>query len=361
MTIETSGELKSIPSSDIQYWRRALLSWYALNGRHLPWRSVKDPYRIWLSEIILQQTRIVQGQPYYERFIETFPTVESLASAPIDDVMHLWQGLGYYSRARNLHEGARQIVARGSFPHTYEEWCNIKGVGAYTAAAIASFAFDEPKAVVDGNVYRVLSRYYGIETPIDISEGKKLFARLAQQHLDVKRPADYNQAIMDFGALQCVPKSPVCASCPFSDRCVAQSMQSVDRFPVKSRSTQVQTVYMVLLYVRTASGIWLHKRTEKDIWQGLYEPLTLVFPHRPTLAEVVRVAGLPKEAVYRQVADSMKHLLSHRELWADGYEVVVSSAQLPQNYICVPEAERDHYAVSRLVARFYQQIDSVKI
>ena len=198
-----------------------LITWYEVNQRNLPWRETKDPYKIWISEIILQQTRVAQGYDYYCRFIQRFPDVFSLAEADEDEVMKYWQGLGYYSRARNLHAAARSIAGMGKFPETYEEVRKLKGVGDYTAAAICSFAYDLPCAVVDGNVYRVLSRWMGIDEPIDSTKGKKLFAGLADELLDKKRPALYNQAIMDFGAIQCVPSSPSCLFCPLNDSCVA--------------------------------------------------------------------------------------------------------------------------------------------
>ena len=216
-----------------------LLTWYESHQRDLPWRKISDSYRIWVSEIILQQTRVVQGYEYYLRFIEAFPTVNDLAAADEDEVLRLWQGLGYYSRARNMHAAAKQIVSLGGFTTDYEGVRSLKGIGDYTAAAICSFAYGLPCAVLDGNVYRVLSRYFGIDTPIDGSKGKKEFTQLAQELLPVQHSADYNQAIMDFGALQCVPKSPDCQLCPLADSCVAYSESSVDTLPVKAHRTKV--------------------------------------------------------------------------------------------------------------------------
>jgi A/G-specific adenine glycosylase len=210
-----------------------IIDWYKENKRDLPWRDTKDPYKIWISEIILQQTRVVQGYDYYCRFMEHFPDVETLAKASEDEVMKCWQGLGYYSRARNLHEAARTIAEKGAFPVRYEDVRALKGVGDYTAAAICSFAYDMPYAVVDGNVYRVLSRWLGVEEPIDTGAGKKLYASLADEMMDKSRPALYNQAIMDFGALQCVPSSPSCLFCPLSDSCVALQKNLVDKLPWK--------------------------------------------------------------------------------------------------------------------------------
>ena len=252
-----------------------LIDWYAENKRDLPWRETKDPYRIWISEIILQQTRVAQGYDYYIRFMERFPDVFTLADADEDEVMKYWQGLGYYSRARNLHAAARSIREAGEFPKTYEGVLALKGVGEYTAAAICSFAYDIPRAVVDGNVYRVLSRWMGIDTPIDSTTGKKLFAQLAQELMDKSRPALYNQAIMDFGALQCTPASPDCLSCPLADTCLALANRSVDTLPVKQHKTKVTNRFFNYIYVRTGGCTFIRKRTENDIWKNLYEPLLI--------------------------------------------------------------------------------------
>ena len=216
-----------------------LLSWFRDNGRDLPWRQTRDPYAIWLSEIILQQTRIEQGLPYWQRFIERWPTVEALAAATEDEVLREWQGLGYYSRARNLHTAARQIVALGVFPTTIEGIKSLKGVGDYTAAAIGSIAFDLPVAVVDGNVYRVLSRHFGISTPINSTEGKREFAALAQSLLPAQQASSFNQAMMDFGALQCTPSKPLCLQCPLQDSCVAFLEGCVAELPVKLKTLKV--------------------------------------------------------------------------------------------------------------------------
>lgn len=217
----------------MQHFAHTILTWYDSHRRELPWRNISDAYRIWVSEIILQQTRVAQGYDYYLRFIDAFPTVEALAEAPEDQVLLLWQGLGYYSRARNLHAAARQIVEQGGFPTDYPGVRALKGVGDYTAAAICSFAYDLPCAVVDGNVYRVLSRYFGIDTPIDTGKGKKYFAALAAELLPSQQTADYNQGLMDFGALQCVPSSPRCENCPLADSCVALASGQVDQLPIK--------------------------------------------------------------------------------------------------------------------------------
>lgn len=227
----------------MENFSRKLIDWYRENGRDLPWRRTKNPYLIWISEIILQQTRVVQGYDYYQRFVARFPDVFALAAADEDEVMKYWQGLGYYSRARNLHAAARRMAEAGGFPVTYTGVRALKGVGEYTAAAICSFAYGMPYAVVDGNVYRVLSRWLGIDTPIDSAEGKKLFVRVADELLDRERPGLYNQAIMDFGALQCTPVAPDCLFCPLNDSCVARLKGIAGSLPVKQHKTKVTNRY----------------------------------------------------------------------------------------------------------------------
>ena len=226
-----------------------LLQWFKENGRPLPWRQTDDAYAIWLSEVILQQTRIAQGTAYWERFMAQWPSVDDLAAATEDEVLKAWQGLGYYSRARNLHAAARQVVGKGGFPRTFKELKTLKGVGDYTAAAIASFAFGEPVAVVDGNVYRVLSRYFGIDTPIDSTQGKKEFQAMAQSLIPHGEPADYNQAIMDFGAIQCTPASPRCAACPLCETCIAFREHRTEGLPVKSKKVKQRERRFTYLYI----------------------------------------------------------------------------------------------------------------
>ena len=251
-----------------------LISWYLQNKRDLPWRKTKNPYFVWLSEIMLQQTRVAQGMSYYLKFTETFPTVFDLAKADESTVLKMWQGLGYYSRARNLHATAKHIAFEldGKFPSTYKEIVKLKGIGDYTASAIASICFDEPTAVVDGNVYRVLSRYFGIETPINSSTGNKEFKELAQTLIDTSKPGTYNQAIMDFGAIQCKPKNPICLFCPFSESCVALQKNKIDTLPVKDKKTKVRDRYFNYLVVKTEDNkTILQERKGRGIWQGLYE------------------------------------------------------------------------------------------
>ena len=311
-----------------------LLRWFRENGRELPWRETHDPYAIWLSEIILQQTQVKQGWAYWERFMRRWPTVENLANASEDEVLREWQGLGYYSRARNLHFAARQIVEMGGFPQTLEGIKSLKGVGDYTAAAIGSIAFGLSAAVVDGNVYRVLSRHYGIMTPINTTEGKKEFAALAQSLLPEKEEGIFNQAIMDFGAIQCTPQSPKCVVCPLQESCVALRTGQVDKLPVKLKTLKVKERHLIYIYIRCKGETAIHRRGEGDIWQGLYEPLL--------------VQTAPTEA--RLIAKDVKHVLTHRILTADFYlwETEVRPT-LPEDYIWIKEEDIDNYGIPRLV------------
>lgn len=252
----------------------SLLLWYLENQRDLPWRQTRDPYRIWLSEIMLQQTRVAQATPYYFRFLEAFPTVTDMANAPEEAILKQWQGLGYYSRARNMHFTAQQIVAehQGIFPNKYDQLLYLKGVGEYTAAAIASIAFNEPVAVVDGNVYRVLSRFFGIETDITSSKAKKEFSELANELLDKKHPAQFNQALMEFGATHCTPKNPKCESCVFQTACIALRDKKTTQLPVKLKKNKVTNRYFHYLVFEDPEGKTLiEKRTNKGIWHNLYQ------------------------------------------------------------------------------------------
>jgi len=323
-----------------------LLDWYAQNGRDLPWRQTQDPYHVWVSEIILQQTRVAQGYDYFLRFVHRFPDVETLARATEDEVMKEWQGLGYYSRARNLHAAAQQIVELGHFPNTYDEIRALKGVGDYTAAAIASFSFGLPYAVVDGNVYRVLSRFWGIDTPIDTTEGKHLFAALAQEMLVESCPSDYNQAIMDFGALQCVPKSPECNLCPLADSCQAFSHGRVGALPVKQHVTRVRMRYFTYIYLRCQGYILLQRRGEGDIWQGLYQPLLRESEQPMTTEEVDK--WLSNWGQLTLLRSDVRHQLTHRQLHADMY-LLEADIRPPFDGLWIKESERDLYAVPRLV------------
>jgi A/G-specific adenine glycosylase len=339
-----------------------LLRWYAQNGRRLPWRATRNPYAIWVSEIILQQTRVAQGMDYFQRFMQRFPDFHSLAAAPEDEVMKAWQGLGYYSRARNLHAAARVMEDAGVFPATYEEVLALPGVGEYTAAAICSFAYGMPVAVVDGNVYRVLSRYLGIDTPIDSTAGKRQIAEAARLLMDVSRPADYNQAIMDFGALQCTPASPCCQDCPMADSCAAWAAGTVDRLPVKARKTKVTPRYFTYIYVRARANTYIKKRTADDIWRNLYE-FPLIESEAPlAFDELLRhplfcewTGKGEGELTVRLVERDVKHVLSHRVIHADFYEVE-APAGYPltfDGFQCVKIEDLHKFPVSRLMNQFF--------
>lgn len=379
-----------------------IISWFRENGRALPWRETRDPYAIWLSEIILQQTRIAQGWEYWERFMAQYPTVEDLAVAHEDEVLKLWQGLGYYSRARNLHTAAKQIVALGHFPDTLEGIKQLKGVGDYTAAAIGSFAFDIPAAVVDGNVYRVLARYFGIDTPINSTQGKKEFAALAQSLLPSSKASDslssfspasdfqsslslvaaYNQAMMDFGAIQCTPQSPKCLLCPLAETCEAMRTNRVAELPVKQKTMKVKTRHLSYIYIRCKGETAIHRRGEGDIWQGLWEPfnasdiaeacaspssaqaslsstkfstsLTKLSSFKKELAADLHLSNVD---ALQLLAQDVKHVLTHRILLADFYLLETEARpQLPDDYIWIKEEEIEDYGIPRLIELLLEKI-----
>jgi len=317
----------------VDAFSQSILQWYRENGRDLPWRRTRDPYPVWLSEIILQQTRVAQGTAYWHRFLERFPTVEALAAASEDEVLRLWEGLGYYSRARNLHAAARQIVALGAFPSTLEGIRALKGVGDYTAAAIGSICFGLPAAVVDGNVYRVLARHFGIATPVGTTEAKKEFTALAQKLLPADEPAAFNQGMMDFGAVQCTPVSPGCLTCPLQASCQAFRSGRVELLPVKKAPAAVQERHFNYIYLQVDGYTAIRRRPAGDIWQGLYEPLV--------------TDGIPEGAVLLKAG--VKHQLTHRTLIVDFYRWEPSARPvLPEGYAWIQEAELDRYAKPRL-------------
>jgi len=320
-----------------------LLQWFRENGRELPWRQTRDPYAIWLSEVILQQTQVKQGWDYWLRFMHRWPTVADLAAATEDEVLREWQGLGYYSRARNLRAAAQQVTEEGGFPTTIEGLRRLKGVGDYIAAAIGSFAFGLPAAVVDGNVYRVLARHYGIATPINTTEGKKEFAALAQSLLPASASSipDYNQAIMDFGAIQCTPQNTSCDSCPLIETCVACHEDRVAELPVKLKTLKVRDRHLIYIYIRYNGETAIHRRPAGDIWQGLYEPL---------LTDTV-----PSGAV--MLRQNVKHVLTHRVLYADFWLWEPAERPvLPPDYFWIPEQDIDQYAVPRLIELLLEEL-----
>lgn len=343
----------------MKHFSPKIITWYNQNKRDLPWRNTKDAYLIWLSEIILQQTRVDQGMAYYLKFAEHFPKVKDLAKADNDKVMKLWQGLGYYSRARNLHTTAKAIhtIYKGKFPDSYEDILSLKGVGDYTAAAIASFAFNKPHAVVDGNVYRVLSRVFGIETPIDSSLGKKEFYKLANELIDKKNPGLHNQALMEFGALQCKPANPDCSVCPLNTICYAFAKKVVADLPIKEKKTKVRNRYFNYMVFRYKGNIAIHKRTAKDIWINLHD-----FPLIETTKELSeeqlikspewkKMLGKTKYSI-KAISNPYKHILSHQKIYARFIEIDCKESLksfLPKDLLIIKEIEIQNFAVPRLV------------
>ena len=334
-----------------------LSQWYAINKRDLPWRITVNPYYIWLSEIILQQTRVDQGLSYYLKFIDAFPNVADLANADEDLVLKLWQGLGYYSRARNLQFSAKLILSEfdGKFPDNHADILKLKGVGPYTAAAISSFSFGLPFAVLDGNVIRVLSRIFGIQTPFDITEGKKKFQKLAQELLDKKNPAEYNQAIMEFGALQCVPKSPKCNDCPIVDDCIAFNTNTVSLLPVKSKKLKVKSRFLHFLVVNKNNEVLIRKRNS-GIWQGLYEFPFLEFDENLNEKSVLISTlwiNFFNDSVKKIcfISEEYVHKLSHQKIHAKFWEIDVSSFR-SSDFKIVKFNELQKYPVSSLIEKY---------
>lgn len=300
----------------IAFFRKNLLEWSAQNPRPMPWKAEPDPYKIWLSEIILQQTRVEQGMPYYQKFVAKYPRVQDLAQAPEDELMKLWEGLGYYSRARNLHAAAKYIAKeyKGVFPNTYADIRALKGVGNYTAAAIASFGFGLPYAVLDGNVYRVLARFFGITTPTDTLAAQKQFAALAQQLLPLDNPGAHNQAIMDFGAMCCTPKQTRCADCPLQAECRAFALDKVAEIPLKSKSLVKKKRHFHYLVVHHQGHLWVRKRRDKDIWRGLWEFPQLEMP----------ITESPLGVGELRVSEPYRQMLTHQAVTAWFYEIELS-------------------------------------
>ena len=342
-----------------------LVKWYLLNKRELPWRESSNPYEIWISEIILQQTRVNQGLAYYERFIGRFPTIASLSEANEDEVLKYWQGLGYYSRARNLHATAQLITSlhNGVFPTDYQIVLKLKGIGEYTAAAICSFAYGLPYAVVDGNVFRVLSRFFGIQTPIDSGEGKKEFTEIAQELLDKENPGQHNQAIMELGAIICTPSSPTCNECPLQNACYSFANRSWMNFPIKKQKTKQRDRYFYYLYITGKNGkIYLHKREKNDIWKNLYE-LPLIETDQKLSEEELQNKSIfqPLETEFeniqiKKIYPTIKHVLSHQRIYAFFLEVEADYKKFGNSiFIEIDESKIGDYAISRLTDIFLEE------
>ncbi len=308
-----------------------LMEWYHHHHRALPWRETDDPYKIWLSEIILQQTRVAQGIPYYQRFVEQYPTVYELAAASETEVLRTWQGLGYYSRARNLYACARLVVDQynGKFPNNYEGLLKLPGIGPYTAAAIASIAFQEAVPVIDGNVFRVLARIFGIAIPINSTQGRHVFNQLAQRLISTTAPNIYNQAIMEFGAIQCTPVKPLCRSCIFQLDCLAFRTNQQEKLPVKQLTVKVKQRFFHYLVIQVANQLLMKVRKKGDIWEGLYD-FYLVEGSQPHEFENLRdelVTLIQKHQL--QVAKQpklYKHILTHRIIYASFFNIIATPA-----------------------------------
>ena len=349
----------------MKHFSTRIIQWYLQNKRDLPWRNTGDAYLIWLSEIILQQTRVDQGMAYYLKFASEFPTVADLAEADTDKVMKLWQGLGYYSRARNLHAAAKMVHSehKGTFPSDYEQILSLKGVGEYTAAAIASFAFNQPHAVVDGNVYRVLARVFGIETPIDSTQGKKEFSALANELLDKKDPGTHNQAIMEFGAMLCRPVNPDCPVCPLKYQCYAFAKKVVAELPVKAKKTKVRDRFFNYIVLSNKGTTAINRRTAKDIWINLYDfPLVetekeLTEESFLSSAEWKSFIGKNKYAI-RSASPYYKHILSHQRIYARFWEIESPAALekiIPPGAIIIKQEDIEKYAVPRLIELYLEK------
>ena len=343
----------------------ALLDWFYKNRRSLPFREDPTPYHVWLSEVMLQQTRVSAVLPYYYRFLEALPDIPALAACEEEKLHKLWEGLGYYSRARNLRAAAREVVERfgGVFPRSLDDVRSLRGVGDYTAAAICSAAYDAPCAVVDGNVYRVLSRLFDLAEPIDTTAGKRAFACLAQSQLDAAHPGRYNQAIMDFGAIQCTPASPRCEACPLSESCLALAAGTVADRPVKRGKTRVRDRWFNYLHVASGDRVLLHRREGRDIWQGLYEfPLIetdapVEFPDLAALPQFRRLLGDGPWHLVRSVS-LPRHQLSHQRLHAVVHRIETPAFTPAAAAMAVPADSLGDYAVPRLVDRYLMQAGS---
>jgi len=342
----------------MSHFSLSIRAWFRQNGRQLPWRETDNPYFIWLSEVILQQTRVDQGKAYYIKFTETFPTIERLAQADEQEILKLWQGLGYYSRARNLHYAAKQVMEEfdGVFPSHFASIKSLKGVGDYTAAAVASFAFQEPKAVVDGNVYRVLSRYFNDATPIDSIAGKKTFQAYANELLDKQFPAEHNQSIMEIGALVCTPKQPNCLNCPLNDSCQAFREENVLELPVKSKKTKTRNRYFNYLVTNTPTYL-LEKRTTKDIWQNLYQ-FPLIESENALKPEEISLfihQQFSTELHHKSFIYYAKHILSHQHIHTYFWQIKMPTSEIINKLNLKQTSDFSDFPLPRVIDRFLEE------
>lgn len=337
-------------------FRKGLISWYLDNKRPLPWSKTHDPYSIWLREIILQQTRVEQGASYYQKFLNHYPTIVDLANSSLEEIYKDWEGLGYYSRAKNLHITA-QIVRdqfNGIFPRHYDEILSLKGIGEYTAAAISSFAYNQPYAVLDGNAFRVLSRYFGIDYPIDTTIGKKYFKKLAQDCLDIHQPAIYNQAIIDFGAVNCKPAQPLCNNCPFSSECIAFNENRISELPVKLKKIIKQNRYFNYLVLSHHGKIYIQQRKEKDIWQFLFQ-----FPNIESndqlLTKEELVTALSFPVSFFRESKIFLQTLTHRKIHAKFFEMECVDFYPPNDWILVEIDELNKYGFPKIIKDYLSE------
>nr|WP_107828035.1 A/G-specific adenine glycosylase [Mucilaginibacter yixingensis] len=336
-----------------------LIAWYRQNKRDLPWRNTNDPYVIWLSEIILQQTRVEQGLPYFNRFLEAYPTVTDFAAAPEDDILRLWQGLGYYSRGRNMLVTAKLVQQHfgGKFPTGYEQLIKLKGIGEYTAAAIASFSADEPRAVVDGNVYRVLARYFGISEPINSTQGKKIFQQMADELLNREHPGLHNQAMMEFGATLCKPKNPACGICPVRLGCHAFKHNAINALPVKLNKLKIRERHFNYLLITDGEDrILMQKRGANDIWANLYELPLVETPEQAAPEEILIAAkngGLVNgDSTIKKIHPVKKHVLTHQRLWVQFIEIEAESVDLLSDYFFTERKNLKKLALPQIIFIF---------
>lgn len=338
---------------------QTLLNWYHQHKRDLPWRSTNDPYIIWLSEVILQQTRVEQGLPYFQKFAEAYPTVKDFAEATEDDILKHWQGLGYYSRGRNMHKTALMVMEEhgGYFPTEYEKLLKLKGVGQYTAAAVSSFAANEAKAVVDGNVFRLLARYFDIDEPINTGKGQKTFVTIAGQLLDQTQPGIYNQAVMEFGALQCKPKNPDCGNCPLRAGCGALKNNRVNVLPVKLKKQTVKSRHFNFLVIAQNNKILMQKRQGKDIWQNLYQFPLIETNHKISASELIKMPEFTAKwgtVVLKTVTGPIKHLLSHQTIHAQFLDITAANLRQNEESFWVDLARIDELAKPKIIFDYFK-------
>jgi A/G-specific adenine glycosylase len=343
-----------------------IINWYHKNKRELPWRQEVNPYFIWLSEVILQQTRVSQGLPYYLKFVKNYPSIQELADASEENILKDWQGLGYYSRARNMHSAAKTMVKKhkGEFPQTYNEILELQGIGPYTAAAIGSFAFNLPYPVVDGNVQRVVARIFGIEKPVNSSIGKKMIEEILGEVFDPKRPGDFNQAIMEFGAMHCKPQQPLCSTCPFNKECFALKNNLVQVLPVKEKKVKVRARYFLYVVPQKGKHEFIVKRIEDDIWKNLYQfPLIeteepLLFPNDKMIFDILKKEKWKTKFKIKHISHEYKHVLTHRIIYARFVTVEMDKDAKPEkDWIKKEMNNHEIYAFPVLISKYFDDRD----